>query len=110
MGVNFFFIEKALHSFPPFILGSFRFITASVLLMGYCVLKGYKIFNKRAIRDSIVVGFLLLFIDMGGLIWAEQYVSVVLQQLLLRQRQFGLLYLINQSGKKILAVNRPLQD
>lgn len=74
-GSTFFFIEKALHSFPPFILGSFRFITASILLMGYCVLKGYKIFNRRAIRDSIVVGFLLLFIDMGGLIWAEQYVS-----------------------------------
>ncbi|WP_051959952.1 EamA family transporter [Sphingobacterium sp. SG20118] len=74
-GSTFFFIEKALHSFPPFILGSFRFATASVLLMGYCALKGYKLFNKRAIRDSIVVGFLLLFIDMGGLIWAEQYIS-----------------------------------
>ncbi|UIR54508.1 EamA family transporter [Sphingobacterium sp. SRCM116780] len=74
-GSTFFFIEKTLHSFSPFILGSFRFATASLLLMTYCIIKGYKIFNKKAIRDSFIVGFLLLFVDMGGLIWAEQYVS-----------------------------------
>lgn len=74
-GSTFFFIEKALHSFSPFVLGSFRFIAASILLMTYCVMKGYKIFNKRAIKEAFIVGFLLLFIDMAGLIWAEQYVS-----------------------------------
>ncbi|MGB3065212.1 EamA family transporter [Sphingobacterium thalpophilum] len=74
-GSTFFFIEKALHSFPPFILGSFRFITASAILMTICALKGYKLFNKRSILQAAFVGFLLLFIDMAGVIWAEQYVS-----------------------------------
>jgi drug/metabolite transporter (DMT)-like permease len=74
-GSTFFFIEKALHSFPPFILGSFRFVTASAILMTYCALKGYKLFNKRAILQAAFVGFLLLFVDMAGVIWAEQYVS-----------------------------------
>ncbi|WP_398451638.1 EamA family transporter [Sphingobacterium thalpophilum] len=74
-GSTFFFIEKALHSFPPFILGSFRFITASAILMTICALKGYKLFNRRSILQAAFVGFLLLFIDMAGVIWAEQYVS-----------------------------------
>ena len=33
-GSTYFFIDKALHGFSPFILGSFRFIAASTLLMG----------------------------------------------------------------------------
>lgn len=74
-GSTFFFIEKALHSFPPFILGSFRFMTASAILMIYCALKGYKLFNKRSLIEAAIVGFLLLFVDMAGVIWAEQYVS-----------------------------------
>ncbi|RKE56139.1 EamA family transporter [Sphingobacterium detergens] len=74
-GSTFFFIEKALHSFPPFILGSFRFVTASAILMSYCAIKGYKLFNKRSILEAAFVGFLLLFVDMAGVIWAEQYVS-----------------------------------
>lgn len=74
-GSTFFFIEKALHSFPPFVLGSLRFITASVILMSYCKIKGYKLFQKKAVRDALVVGFLLLFIDMAAVIWAEQHIS-----------------------------------
>ena len=36
-GSTYFFIDKALHGFSPFILGSFRFIVASSMLMG-CLL------------------------------------------------------------------------
>jgi len=46
-GSTYFFIEKALHSFPPFVLGSIRFIIAGSLLMSYCALRGYKLFNKK---------------------------------------------------------------
>jgi len=74
-GSTFFFIEKALHSFPPFVLGSIRFVIASMLLMGYCWMKGYKLFNKAAVKQALFVGFLLLFIDMAAIIWSEQYIS-----------------------------------
>lgn len=74
-GSTFFFIEKALHSFSPFVLGSIRFIIAGTLLMGYCKLKGYNIINKKDIKQAIFVGFLLLFVDMAAIIWAEQYIS-----------------------------------
>ncbi|MBP3944365.1 EamA family transporter [Sphingobacteriaceae bacterium WQ 2009] len=74
-GSTFFFIEKALHSFSPFVLGSLRFIFAASLLMGYCKFKGYKLFQAKAVMQACIIGFLLLFIDMAGVIWAEQYIS-----------------------------------
>ncbi|SFS82311.1 EamA family transporter [Sphingobacterium wenxiniae] len=74
-GSTFFFIEKALHSFPPFVLGSIRFVIAGSLLMTYCYFKGYKLYAKQAVKDALFVGFLLLFIDMAAIIWAEQHIS-----------------------------------
>lgn len=74
-GSTFFFIELALKSFTPFILGAIRFIIAGSILMTYCKLRGYKLFNKSDIRQAVLVGFLLLFIDMASIIWSEQYIS-----------------------------------
>lgn len=75
MGLYILFIHKALSDFSPFVLGSLRFLTASLLLLTYCKIKGYKLFNFRVVKQAAVVGFLLLFLDMGALIWAEQHVS-----------------------------------
>lgn len=74
-GSTFFFIETALRSFSPFVLGSIRFIIAGSLLMGYCFLKGYKLYARTAVKDALFVGFLLLFVDMAAIVWAEQYIS-----------------------------------
>lgn len=74
-GSTFFFIEQALRSFSPFVLGSIRFIIAGSLLMGYCGLKGYKIFNRSDVKQAVFVGFLLLFVDMAAIIWSEQFIS-----------------------------------
>lgn len=74
-GSTFFFIEKALHVFPPFVIGSIRFIVAGFILIGYCWLKGYRLFEKKQIKEAVFVGFLLLFIDMAAIIWSEQYIS-----------------------------------
>lgn len=74
-GSTFFFIEMALRSFPTFVLGSVRFIIAGTLLMGYCGLKGYKIFNRKDLKQAVFIGFLLLFVDMAAIIWSEQYIS-----------------------------------
>lgn len=81
-GSTFFFIEKALHAFPPFVLGSIRFIIAGTLLMGYCYLKGYTLFIKKAVKDAAFVGFLLLFVDMAAIIWSEQYISSAIVSIL----------------------------
>lgn len=74
-GSTFFFIEKALVSFPPFILGSFRFLMASLLLFTFCGIKGYVLWDTKAVKEAAFVGFLLLFVDMAAIIWSEQYIS-----------------------------------
>ncbi|MEC4114581.1 EamA family transporter [Myroides pelagicus] len=74
-GSTFFFIHKALSDFTPFVLGTLRFFSASLILLTYCKMKGYKLFNKKVVKQACITGFLLLFIDMGALIWAEQHVS-----------------------------------
>lgn len=81
-GSTYFFIEKALHTFPPFVLGSIRFIIAGTLLMSYCALRGYKLFNKNDVKRAVFVGFLLLFVDMAAVIWAEQYISSAIVSIL----------------------------
>ncbi len=74
-GSTFFFIEKALRSFSPFVLGSIRFFIAGTLLMSYCWARGYKLYIKSAVKDALFIGFLLLFVDMAAIIWSEQYIS-----------------------------------
>lgn len=78
-GSTYFFIEKALDhgsgGFAPFVLGSLRFISAGLLLMLYCKMKGYTLFKWKAVKEALFVGFLLLFVDMAAIIWAEQHIS-----------------------------------
>jgi len=71
-GSTFFFIRVAVHSFPPMLMGAFRFITAGLLLMGWCLYRGDKIWNKKDIINSGISGILLLFVATGIVIWVEQ--------------------------------------
>lgn len=74
-GSTFFFIEKALVSFPPFVLGAIRFGMAAGILLIYCKMKGYKLWHLPTVKNSLLTGFLLLFVDMAAIIWAEQFIS-----------------------------------
>jgi drug/metabolite transporter (DMT)-like permease len=71
-GSTYFFIQKALGGFPPFLLGLLRFIAAGLLLMTWCVIKGEKIFDLPTIKMSAITGLLLLFVGNGVVIWVEQ--------------------------------------
>lgn len=73
-GSTYFFIQKALAGFPPFILGAFRFLVAGILLLGWCKLKGENIFNGKTIKIAAVSGILMLGIGNGIVIWVEQFI------------------------------------
>ncbi len=73
-GSTYFFIQKALAGFPPFILGAFRFLAAGLLLMTWCSIKGEKIFDKKSIRHAAVAGILMLGVGNGLVIWVEQFI------------------------------------
>ncbi|WP_207511286.1 EamA family transporter [Longitalea luteola] len=71
-GSTYFFIQRAVEHFPPFILGAIRFIIAGGLLLAWGAIRGEKLFNWSHIKPALVSGFLMLFIGNGAVIWAEQ--------------------------------------
>lgn len=72
-GSTYFFIQKAVHSFPPFFMGAFRFIIAGILMMSWCLIRGEKVFDLKTIKPAVISGLLLLFIGNGIVIWVEQF-------------------------------------
>ncbi|WP_159473118.1 EamA family transporter [Dyadobacter sp. 3J3] len=72
-GSTYFFIQKALAGFHPFLLGALRFIAAGILMMIWCVIKGENIFHIPTIKVAAVSGLLLLFFSNGIVIWVEQF-------------------------------------
>jgi drug/metabolite transporter (DMT)-like permease len=74
-GSTYFFISKALHGFPPFILGGVRFVTAGLIMMIWATWKKENLFHWETIKLAATSGFLVLFIGNGVVIYVEQYVG-----------------------------------
>lgn len=82
-GSTYFFIQKAVHGFPPFLLGAIRFLIAGILMLGWSVLRGEKIFVKENIKHAAIGGVLMLFIGNGAVIWVEQYMPSAMVAILI---------------------------
>jgi drug/metabolite transporter (DMT)-like permease len=74
-GSTYFFISKALHGFPPFLLGSIRFIIAGLIMMIWAIWKKEYLMDWESIKLAAISGFLVLFIGNGIVIFVEQYVG-----------------------------------
>jgi drug/metabolite transporter (DMT)-like permease len=74
-GSTYFFISKALHGFPPFLLGGIRFVTAGLIMMIWAVWKKENLLDRESMRLAAISGFLILFIGNGVVIFVEQYVG-----------------------------------
>ena len=72
-GSTYFFIQKAIAGFPPFLLGAIRFLIAGVLMLGWSTWRGQPVFVKRDIMRASISGVLMLFVGTGAVIWVEQY-------------------------------------
>ena len=73
-GSTYFFIQKALVGFPPFILGAFRFSVAGILMLTWCKIKGEQIFNFKTMKIAAISGILMLGLGNGIVIWVEQFI------------------------------------
>jgi drug/metabolite transporter (DMT)-like permease len=72
-GSTYFFIQKAITGFPPFLLGAMRFLIAGFLMLGWTLIRGEKVFVLKDIKHAAVSGFLMLTVGTGAVIWVEQY-------------------------------------
>ncbi len=71
-GSTYFFIRVALNGFPPFMLGGLRFLIAAALMFAWCLFRGLSIRPGRDLKTAFIIGFLLLFVGNGAVVWAEQ--------------------------------------
>ena len=74
-GSTYYFIGVTLDGLPPFLLGALRFTAAGLILLGWCMFRGERIFKKNLIKKSMISGIILLFIDMAVVMLAQQYLS-----------------------------------
>jgi drug/metabolite transporter (DMT)-like permease len=72
-GSTYFFIQRAIASFPPLLLGATRFVIAGILMLCWTILRGEKVFVKKDIINAAISGVLMLFVGTGAVIWVEQY-------------------------------------
>lgn len=72
-GSTYFFIQKAITGFPPFLLGAMRFLIAGILMLVWTLLKGENVFVIKHIKHAAVSGILMLTVGTGAVIWVEQY-------------------------------------
>ncbi|CAN5530494.1 EamA family transporter [soil metagenome] len=72
-GSTYFFIQQAMKGFPPFLLGATRFLLSGILMLGYGLLTGVKVFVWKDIGHASISGMLMLFAGTGAVIWVEQF-------------------------------------
>ena len=82
-GSTYFFIQKAVNGFPPFLLGAIRFIIAGLLLLGWSLIRGEKVFVKENLKHAAISGVLMLFVGNGAVIWVEQYMPSAMVAILI---------------------------
>ncbi|MCX6268721.1 MAG: EamA family transporter [Bacteroidetes bacterium] len=87
-GSTYFFIQVADHDIPPMMLGAFRFVTAGVLLMGWCIFRGAGIGTWKQIKTAIISGLMLLLVGTGTVIWTEKWLPSSLVAVLISSSPF----------------------
>jgi len=74
-GSTYLAVAYGLKGFPPFILVGLRYLTAGLLMMAWCKLKGQKLPDRKFMGKQALSGTLMLVGGTGMISWAEQYIS-----------------------------------
>lgn len=74
-GAAYIAISYGLEGFPPFILSTFRFLTAGAILIVYRYLKKERASSLVNWKKNAITGLLILTGGTGLIGWGEQYVS-----------------------------------
>jgi drug/metabolite transporter (DMT)-like permease len=85
-GSTYLGIRIAVESIPPFVMASVRFLIAGVVMLGAVLLVRRSAFvlpTRAQLRDSFIVGALLMGGGMGAVAWGEQTVPSGIAALLI---------------------------
>jgi drug/metabolite transporter (DMT)-like permease len=73
-GTTYFAIRITLESLPPWLMSGFRWTTAGSIITLYLWSKGERLPARSLWRGAAFLGFTLLVLGNGGVVWAEQFV------------------------------------
>src|SRR4051794_4066626 len=83
-GSTYLAIGVAVQHIPPALMGALRFLTAGVLMLGWCLASGRSIrVSRQELWRLTVIGVLLLSTGNVILGWAETYIPTGLAALLI---------------------------
>jgi drug/metabolite transporter (DMT)-like permease len=106
-GSTYFFIQVAVKDFPPMILGALRFLSAGIILLGWCLFTGEQTGGWSRIRPAIITGLMLLLGGTGAVIWAEKWLPSSMVAVLISSSPFWFIILDFPKWKENL-VNRSI--
>ena len=102
-GSTYFFIQVAGKHFPPMIMGAFRFLTAGIVMTGWCLFKGERFGPWKQVKPAIITGLLLLLGGTGAVIWAEKWLPSSMVAVLISSSPFWFIILDIPKWKENLA-------
>ena len=73
-GTTYFGIRVSLESMPPALMGGLRWMIAGALLGGYVLARGHALPPRSRWGGIVLLGFLMLGLGNGGVVFAEQWV------------------------------------
>jgi len=82
-GSTYLALRFVLESMPPFLMAAFRFLSAGTIMLLLARIGKHAWPSAKEIKNSALVGFLLLVVGNGGVVWAEQYINSGITALLI---------------------------
>lgn len=73
-GTTYLAIRLCLDTMPPLLMAGLRWTTAGSLLFGWLLIRGEKLPSRHSWRGIALLGFLMMVLGNGGVVWAEQTV------------------------------------
>jgi drug/metabolite transporter (DMT)-like permease len=87
-GTTYLGIRICLESMPPALMGGIRWTLAGLLLIGYLMVRGEPLPPRSRWGSIFLLGFLLLGLGNGGVVFAEQWISSGLAAVLVATSPF----------------------
>lgn len=87
-GSTYVVVLFALKGFPPFLLGSLRYLIAGAMLFLWAVFQGEKKIEKQTVIKNAVVGLLTLVGGSFAVLWSEQYIPSGLAAIIVSAEPF----------------------
>lgn len=87
-GTTYLAIRVCLETVPPFLMGGIRYVIAGTLLAAGLAIRGERLPRPQAWTSLAILGFFLIGVGNGGVVWAEQTVTSGLTAVLVAMSPF----------------------